>query len=96
MDGKRGPLLSWASPFLLPHASKLAHNGLCGMFREGGGSNCGACTEQELYTHFYLCRLLTLTLLITCATTLQISKTAAFVGRATLVLEKIMVLCGER
>lgn len=47
---------------------------------------------------FYRCRLLTLALviLITCATALQSSEAAAFVGRTSLVLEKIMALCGER
>lgn len=49
VDRKSRRLPSWAGPFLRPRSPKLAHNGLCGMFREGGGSNCGLCTEQELY-----------------------------------------------
>lgn len=54
------------------------------------------CALSRSYTRVDVCRLLTLTLLMTSATALQSSKTAAFVGRTTLVLEKIMALCGER
>lgn len=53
------------------------------------------CALSRSCTCFYLCRLLTLALRITCATALQSSETAAFVGRTSLVLEKIMALCGE-
>ncbi|GAA6076351.1 uncharacterized [Tachysurus ichikawai] len=45
------------------------------------------CALSRSSLHFSLNRLLTLPLLITSATALQSSKTAAFVGRTTLVLE---------
>lgn len=72
--------MSCASPFLLPHTPEMPHNGLRGMFHEGGGSNCGLCAEQELSALLSQPSADDSTSDDFCDSAEESSKTAAFVG----------------